>query len=173
MTVLDEVELMHSFNARNMYCAPFLLLALCAVLAGCTKTTGTANTGPQESKEESTGPENPSMDPTLEAALDPCGSCHEEQTRFLAYGGHSSVSCRECHGVEGDHIKSGNKPHSRGNKQCFECHSLVEGDAEEQMTEEEVFEHHLKFLEKKHVVKVKREKVKKRCVHCHDPHLGQ
>jgi hypothetical protein len=28
-------------------------------------------------------------------------------------------------------------------------------------------------VEKKHVIRVDRKKVGNRCVHCHDPHLGQ
>jgi len=40
-------------------------------------------------------------------------------------------------------------------------------------TESEILERHLRFVEKKHVIQVNREKVKGRCVYCHDPHLGR
>lgn len=102
-----------------------------------------------------------------------CGSCHKEQAKFWAYGGHATVSCETCHSVQEDHIKMKTKPLIRGNEQCIKCHSLVEGREAEKMSEVEVLEHHLQFVEKKHVIKVNREKVKNRCVYCHDPHLGQ
>ena len=83
------------------------------------------------------------------------------------------MSCRKCHGVTGDHNEAGIKPDMPGNKKCLKCHSLVKGPKGEKMSEKDLLEHHIRFVEKKHVVRVNREKVKNRCIHCHDPHLGQ
>lgn len=158
-----------------------LILALVVVavglaLEGCSRISD----GSSEPTPESAGKnpvegesENPpgETDPAPEKEV--CASCHEEQSKFHAYGGHSSVPCKTCHGVQGDHVEAEIKPRLPGNDQCRECHALVDITLAEKMSRKEIFEHHLRFIEKKHVIRVNREKVKNRCIHCHDPHLGQ
>ena len=82
------------------------------------------------------------------------------------------MPCKTCHEVQGDHVEAKIKPRLPGNGHCRECHPLVDGTVGEKMSEKEIFEYHLRLIEKKHVVRVNREKVKNRCIHCHDPHLG-
>jgi hypothetical protein len=60
-----------------------------------------------------------------------------------------------------------------GNEHGLGCHSLVKEPAGAEITEREILEHHLRFVEEKHVLEVDRGKVKGRCVYCHEPHLGQ
>jgi hypothetical protein len=83
------------------------------------------------------------------------------------------VSCESCHGVSGDHVKAKTPPRLPGNEHCFTCHPLVDDSEAPEMAPPEVFEKHLRFVEKKHVIRVDREKVSGRCVYCHDPHLGR
>jgi hypothetical protein len=111
--------------------------------------------------------------PTSAAVQKVCGTCHKEQVKFWSYGGHVSIPCHKCHNVRGDHEEEGVQPKLPGNRRCLECHPLVKGPQKEPKTENEVFEHHLLEIEKKHVIRVNRKKVGGRCIYCHDPHLGQ
>ena len=102
-----------------------------------------------------------------------CASCHEEESRFWSYGGHAEIACEQCHRVQGNHVEAKEKPELPDNRACLGCHPLVEGPQRGGLSEQEVLERHLEFVEKKHVVKVDRQKIGDRCIRCHDPHLGQ
>ena len=164
-----------------------LWVGLCVMLislasSGCSRARS-CGTGPEGHKGAQASPGDgekpdgdnlrPSTGKPREGNEKTCASCHEEQNRFWAYGGHASIACADCHEVKGDHVASKAKPLLGGNRQCLECHDLVEAGAKKNMTEAEVLEQHMLYLETKHVIKVKRKKTEKRCVQCHDQHLGQ
>jgi hypothetical protein len=163
------------------------VLTVAFTAGGCTKApdssdgiqteTGTESQVAEKSPEAVSGMEDKSRTPARDTepagGSGTCKPCHKEQSRFQAYGGHAAVSCEACHGIKEDHVAMKIKPLVRGNEQCIECHSLVEEAGAGKLSEKEVLEHHLRAVEKKHVIKVKREKVKDRCIYCHDPHLGQ
>ena len=149
-------------NANKVLLFLLLVFSVGVISIGCSKAAENPNK-PQDTAEN---------DGESVSAGKACEACHEEQTRFWAYGGHSEVSCGKCHEVEGNHLETETKPLVRGNEQCIECHKLVEDSVAKKMSADEILEHHLKALEKMHVIKVNREKVKNRCIYCHDPHLG-
>jgi hypothetical protein len=132
--------------------------------------------GPGPDVPEVAGPESKPIVPAEKAHPEEkksCRSCHEEQARFQAYGSHASASCADCHRIEGNHEETGEEPFLGGDSMCLECHDLVEDADSKKLSEEEILEKHIRYVEKKHVIKVDRKKAKKRCVECHDPHLGQ
>jgi hypothetical protein len=98
-----------------------------------------------------------------------CAECHAEQARFHAYGAHAEITCAQCHGCEGDHTKTETPVEMPDAAACLVCHPL---DSEEKGTDG-VLERHLRWVERKHVVKVDRAKAGGGCVACHDPHLGE
>lgn len=163
----------HVGSAGNIRVLTVLVLSLGLATGGCPDDTGSSE-GVQ-----------PGVDPAgnSKSVLEPdgksegpektCGECHAEQVKFWGYGGHAKVPCAECHNIQDDHISSGAEPSIRGNDQCMECHDLVKSPDTKKMSASEILEHHLRVVEKKHVIQVRREKVKDRCVYCHDPHLGQ
>jgi hypothetical protein len=163
----------HGGSARSVSILVVLTLSLGFAAGGCPDNTGSSD-GVQTGT-NAAGGSKAAPKPVGESKREQrtCGECHEEQVKFWAYGGHSAVTCMKCHDVQDDHVSSGAEPSVRGNGQCMECHNLVKGPEAEKMSEKEVFEHHLRAVEKKHVIQVKREKVRDRCVYCHDPHLGQ
>lgn len=163
------------------------ILAAGGVIGGCSRPSdgsGTAKDGssaPREPAAETPATEKrPGGTPiprqvakTAKPAKASCASCHEEENRFWAYGAHSEVSCESCHGVSGDHVEAKTPPRLPGNEHCYTCHPLVDDSEAQEIPAPEVFEKHLRFVEKKHVIRVDREKVRGRCVYCHDPHLGR
>ncbi|MBN2492297.1 MAG: hypothetical protein JXQ29_15730 [Planctomycetes bacterium] len=164
--------------------AAVLLLAwLGAAGGGCPGTSpDAAADGGEPDRIGAAAAERPAAPAAAESAAektDPeageasCASCHEEQSRFWAYGGHADVSCEICHRVSGDHIAAKIQPELPGNERCLSCHPLVDGPDAPRLSAAEVFERHLRFVEEKHVIKVDRAKIGNRCIRCHDPHLGQ
>ena len=115
--------------------------------------------------------------PSRHTGSDSCRECHQEEYRFWSYGEHASVACEACHGAANEHIIKNIEPRPElqlgGNEQCMVCHCRVEGRREELIPMIESFEHHLRSVEKKHVIHVDKAKIRKECVYCHDPHLAQ
>ncbi len=106
-----------------------------------------------------------------------CGSCHKTQHAQWSYGSHGQLECAACHGGPAGHgIRDANprpKMSTGSRGLCLECHDLGMKQSGKAMTPDELIEAHLKFLEKKHIIRIDRKRVAGRCIHCHDPHMGR
>jgi hypothetical protein len=115
--------------------------------------------------------------PSLHAGSDSCRECHEEAYRFWSYRGHKSIACEACHGPSGDHGRKDIQPRPElrlgDNGQCLLCHLKIEGRPGGLVSQIGGLQEHLKFIEGKHFIRVKRAKSVSHCVFCHDPHLLQ
>ncbi|MCU0723133.1 MAG: hypothetical protein MUC63_05910 [Planctomycetes bacterium] len=115
--------------------------------------------------------------PSLHAGSESCRECHEEAHRFWSYRAHKTIACEACHGPLGEHGRKDIEPRPDlflgGNEQCMTCHRKIGGRPEAAVSQIESLDAHMKFLEGKHFIRVKRAKSVSQCVFCHDPHLLQ
>jgi hypothetical protein len=160
---------------RAAYLAAVLLLAAGGALGAraLLKPATFGDQGPYRSAAAAELREQPS----LFAGSESCRECHEEAYRFWSYRGHKTIACETCHGASGEHGRKDIEPRPDlrlgDNEQCMACHRKTKGRPADAVSQIEGLPEHMRFLEGKHFIRVKRARSVSHCVFCHDPHLLQ